>query len=229
MRSAQFLDNLNNAVRENPLAAGLIGMGVAWILLGRSTAALRETSEVARAAKRTLDTSLGAATDTVSGAVDQVSKAATDVSDTIAEGLGAAGSRISDAVKGSLKTSSHATTQSEFARHFPSLFSNRLSDLLDRQPLALAAVGVAVGAAIASALPSTSAEDRVIGTAGENVKEALSDAAVSVVDKVGSVIEEVTDEAVAQNLTPEALKETAKAGVAKMKIVADAGLKALKK
>jgi hypothetical protein len=230
MRSAQFLDSLNGAVRENPLAAGLIGMGLAWILLGRSGSVVRDTFRMARSAKRTIDTTLGAAADTVSGAVDQVGKAATGVSDTITEGLQATGSSISDAVEGAMKTSNHESeTQSEFARHFPSLSSNRLADLMDRQPLALAAVGVAVGAAIASALPSDKHRRSPGGTAGDKVKGTLSAASGTIADKVGTVIEEATDEAVAQNLTPQAVKEAARAGAAKLKTVADAGLEALDK
>jgi hypothetical protein len=230
MRSAQFLDNLNGAVRDNPLAAGLIGMGLAWIILDRSGGVVRDTSRMARGAKRAIDTTLGAATDTVSGAVDQVGKAAAGVSDTISEGLQAAGSTIRDAVEGGWKTSGQGSDMhSEFARHFPSLSSNRLADLLNRQPLALAAVGVAVGAAIASALPPTAAEDRLMGAAGDKVKGALSDATGAVAEKAGTVIEEAADEAVAQNLTPGAVKEAARAGAAKLKTVADAGLNALEK
>jgi hypothetical protein len=229
MRSTQFLDNLNGAVRENPVAAGLIGMGLVWIVLGKSGAAIRDASGLTRSAKRTIDTTVNAATGAVSGALEKAIKAASGMSDALSQSVEAAGSKIGEAVEG-LKTSSpEPETRSEFARHFPSPSSNRLADLLSRQPLALAVVGVGVGAAIASAFPSSGAETRLMGAAGEKLKETMADATSTFADKAASVIQEATDEAVAQNLTPEALKEAARAGAARLKTVVDAGLEALKK
>lgn len=135
-------------------------------------------------------------------------------------GHGSRGDRIGDAVAG-LKTSK-SEAKSEFERHFPPPASGGLTDLLNRQPLALAAVGVAVGAAIASAFPSTGIEDRLMGTAGKKLKETLADATDAVAVKAGSVIEGAADEA-AQNLTPEAVKQAVRAGAAKIKTVAEAG------
>lgn len=230
MRSVPFLDNLNDAVRDNPVAAGLIGLGLAWMVLGKSGAVVRDTSGVARAAKRTMDTAVDLARGpAASGVVDHVRKAAADVSDAVSETVQVAGSRIGDAMERLKSSSPDPGTQSEFGRHFPLPPANRLADLLNRQPLALAAVGVAVGAAIASALPPTSVEGRLIGTAGEKLRETMADAADTVADKAVSAIEAATDEAVAQGLTPDAAKHAVQGAAAKLKTVADAGLEALEK
>jgi hypothetical protein len=225
----QFLDNLNNAIRENPVAAGLIGVGLAWTLLSKSGAAVGDAAGVARTAKRTIDATVDVAAGAVSGAADQARQAAAGMGDALSHGVHAAAARIGDAVEGLKTSGQQPEAQSEFNRHFPSPSSNRLADLLNRQPLAVAVVGVAVGAAIASAFPSTGAEGRLLGSAGQKLKRTMADATGPLADKVGSVIEEATDEAVAQDLTPEALKQAARAGAAKLKTVADAGLDALEK
>jgi hypothetical protein len=221
MKSASFLDNLNTAARENPVAAGLVGMGLAWIFLGKSGAVFGEAT-VARSAKRAITKTVDTATGAVSGAVDQARQAARGVSDALSQGVEAAGDRISDTVAG-LKTSKNEA-RSEFERHFAPPTSGGLADLLDRQPLVLAAVGVAIGAAIATAFPSTDIEDRVMGTAGGKLKETLEEATVEVAVRAGSVIDAVADEAAAQNLTPEAAKQAIRAGAVKVKTVAEAGL-----
>jgi hypothetical protein len=68
-----------------------------------------------------------------------------------------------------------------------------------------------------------------VGAAGEKVKGTLSDGAASIADRVSTVIEEAADEAVAQDLTPRVVRKAAKAGAAKLKTVADAGLQAVEK
>src|SRR4051812_32027040 len=45
-RAGPMVDQLNAAIRENPLAAGLIGAGVAWMLFGGSKG-LRAAASVA--------------------------------------------------------------------------------------------------------------------------------------------------------------------------------------
>jgi hypothetical protein len=233
MKTNEFLDNLNNAVRENPVAAGLIGMGVAWIVFGRSGSVAHQAYGALRTTRDTLSTAVdgtaGAIRSTVAGTADQVSKAGAGVGDAISRGFQGAGSMMSDAVEGLKAPGNKPKAQSEFGRHYPAPQSSRFADLLERQPLALGAVGLAVGAAIASAFPSTDAEGRLMGAAGQGLRETAADATDTLIDKAVSVIDETTKEAVAQNLTPKALKEGALAGVAKLKTVARAGLEAREK
>ena len=77
------------------------------------------------------------------------------------------------------------------------------ADLLQRQPLAIGALGLAIGAGVAAALPRIAAEDALAETMGglkNSVREGLSDA-----------YERATNEARAQGLTPESLSRTAAA------------------
>jgi hypothetical protein len=228
MRPAPFLDNLNDAVRENPIAAGLIGMGIAWIIFGNSKALVRDSSGVARAAKNSIASTAGAATEaitqTMTGAAEQVRKAAAGVSDTISGSVEGVASKVSDVFE-----SGNPRVSNEFTRHFPSPSRNGLRDLLERQPLALAAIGIAVGGAIASAFPSTEAEGRLMGKTGEKMRKTVADATEAVGQRAATVVEEVKNEAAAQQLTPEAIKQTAMTNVKNLKDVAAAGLESVRR
>jgi hypothetical protein len=206
---------------------------MAWIILGRSGAVAKQTSEVLRSAKvaldKAVDVTAGPIGSTLAGAISHAGTAGAGVSDAISRVVHSAGTVIGEAVEGLNASGNKPHIQSEFTRHFPPPRSRRLVDLLDDQPLALGVLGVAVGAAIASAFSSTSAEARLMGTAAERLRETATDAAVMIADKVEFVIGEATDEALAQNLTPEALKEVVKAGAGKLKTVAHAGSNEMQK
>ncbi len=233
MRSEHFLDTLNDAARANPVAAGLIGFGLAWMIFSKSGAVVRQTQSAARVTKDTLDTAVDATTgaigSTVVGAADQVRQAAAGASDAVSEGIKAAASRVGLAAERSETKTARAEMRNADGGSHSLSHRSGLADLLERQPLALAAVGVAVGAAIASALPSTGTEERLMGTAGEKLKETVKGAAEAAGDRMAAALGEATDEAVAQNLTADALKKATRASSAKLKRVAEAGLDAVKK
>jgi hypothetical protein len=94
--------------------------------------------------------------------------------------------------------------------------------------LAVAAIGICVGAAIAASFPRTAAEDQLVGPAGETLRETAKYAAATAGDRVAAAIDEAMDEAVAQNLTPAAAKEAVKVGATKLKNIAKAGMEATK-
>jgi hypothetical protein len=224
MRSTQFLDNLNGAIRENPVAAGLIGVGVAWMVFGQSRTVVREAQGAVRAAKDTIDMAADTASEAiepVAGIVDRVRKSATDMGDHFSDGMSAAAGKVSHAVTGGAAVANRF--ENNGGRPGQSA-ARQFVDLLERRPLALAAVGAALGAAIASAFPRTDAEDRALGDAGERLRATAGDAATTVGDRMAAMIDAVTDEAVAQDLTPAAAQEAARAGATKIKNVAKAAL-----
>jgi len=88
-----------------------------------------------------------------------------------------------------------------------------LSDLFKSQPLAIGAVGIAIGAAIAAAFPATEAEAEYLGESSEFVRQKASEIAGEQVERateIGKkVADAVVDEARQQGLTPEGLKSAA--------------------
>ena len=88
------------------------------------------------------------------------------------------------------------------------------SRILDEQPLVVAALGIAVGAALGAALPGTDTEDRLLGERADAVKQQAADLAREqyehAKDVVGSTVDSVKREAESQGLTADSV-----AGVAR--------------
>ena len=83
------------------------------------------------------------------GAKDAANRTAADVKETVG--------RATDSVRGGMnRTAEIAQTQARQAR-------DTFNSLVDEQPLVLGAIGLAIGAIIGAALPSTEQEDRLVG------------------------------------------------------------------
>jgi hypothetical protein len=89
--------------------------------------------------------------------------------------------------------------------------SNRLTDMFQRQPFALGAIGAVIGAGIAAALPLTKMEATSLGDAAEAVKE-----------RSGRAMDAAADEARKQGLTMEGIKSAAGETTTKLGHVVDA-------
>src|ERR1700709_2787928 len=85
-----------------------------------------------------------------------------------------------------------------------------LAELFRAQPLALGAIGLAIGAGIAAALPATDVESEYLGEASDNLKEQAAGFATEQVKRAATVAEDVvtamSDEARKQGLTLDAAK-----------------------
>src|SRR5205823_5215559 len=77
------------------------------------------------------------------------------------------------------------------------------------QPLAIGAVGLAIGAAIAAAFPTTETEAEYLGETSDFVKDKASELAGEGSERATEVAEAVADEARQQGLTTEGLKAAA--------------------
>jgi len=97
--------------------------------------------------------------------------------------------------------------------------------LATEQPLLLAALGVALGAIIAAALPKSRMEDEFMGGTSDAVKEAFSEVASGQYEKAKTVAAGVADQAAAkakqEGLTPSGVAEAARSVGDKVKRVAD--------
>lgn len=86
-----------------------------------------------------------------------------------------------------------------------------LTDLLKAQPLALGAVGLAIGAGIAAALPNTDIEKSYLRESSETLRNKTSEIADQEIEKettvATAVVETVADEACKQGLTIDDAKE----------------------
>jgi hypothetical protein len=203
-----FIDGLAAAARENPLAAALIGGGALWLLIGsdklknaagsvtsaaapladlgaraqRSAASSWEDWEDAygsmrkRASRMRDEASRGGINETVSNArtaaSDAMSGAAETVNERFDEGMAGARDMFDRVGRALPRKETFMQAQSS------------LADLLERQPLVLGAVGLAIGATMAGALAKSSLEDEWVGNLSDGLKADLKERAGAVSQSV---------------------------------------------
>src|ERR1700709_2428322 len=87
---------------------------------------------------------------------------------------------------------------------------NGLTELFRAQPLALGAIGLAIGAGIAAALPKTEVEGAYLGQVSQTVKTQAAEIAGQQIEKATTLASDVVDAASAearkQGLTPDGAK-----------------------
>ena len=233
-----FADDLNAAIRENPVAAGLIGAGVLWMFFGgpRISALGSKVPGAARAVAGAVGTAAhatrGAVGEALAATGSRASDAARHIGDAVSSGTEGATRFFRDTASGGYDAlaSSTARASDTLARtargatpsglEFTTTLQRNLSEALERQPLLLGAIGLAIGAGIASAFPTTKIEKDLMGEAGARVKETIQDIATETSTRVQQVVSEVKKEAETQGLTPSAAKEGLKGVTDLLKTVA---------
>ncbi len=262
----QFVTNLGTAVRDNPIPITLIGVGLAWLMLGQGdgTGRLREkiaergSSEDEDADDSSIDDlslsdlyafclrreypfdedevecilfeDLGpeAATEYCGGAFGSQAKGRTNGGAGLSQQAGGAHDDAKSRIDrtrlrmsaGADDVRAHASEarrkamkRAKSALHAVSEGAQRAAehtgDLFDRYPLSVLALGLAAGAALGAGMPSTTAEDRLMGERSDALKQQAGDAAHDGLDEAKGVAKAATaaarDEAHEQELDPDAL------------------------
>ena len=101
----------------------------------------------------------------------------------------------------------------------------QLGALVTDQPIIAASIGLALGAVLAAALPSTEVENSLMGSTSDAVKKQATDMAGDQVEKIsaaaGAIAHDVSEEAAAQGLTGETALQGASSLASKVAAVAD--------
>ena len=239
-QSSDFVSGLQDAIRQNPVSAALVGMGILWMFTGgnKITAAAALLPSAARAAAAGVGSGLQNSADAVGvvteGARSVGARVVEGVRDTLSSASAAVGDTASlayDAAKGAVsnsapKTKTLLTLQGGTAAGMAGALHSNLKDTFARQPLLLGAIGLAVGAGMAAGLPATKIETEFAGDTADRVtaqvKEFASEQANRVTETAKRTLDAVKEEAVVQGLTPEAAKDGAAAISEKVKTVAKA-------
>jgi hypothetical protein len=107
-----------------------------------------------------------------------------------------------------------------------------LGEIFEKQPLMLGAVGLAIGAALAAAVPTTDAENRLMGETSESLKERAKEMASEQMERAKSMgsefVQEIGREAGAQGLTAAAASEAFAAVKDKLSSVAESAREGVK-
>jgi hypothetical protein len=172
--STDFVRDLADSIRQNPTAAALISMGVCWLLMGGNRTSLfagtTGSSDRSGAVSTTLS-NLGSHIGQGAGAAAaaaRISDTASAAASQISDGVTAATSTVGGLVS---RTGSAIQETSRAGYGFARTVQNDLSTLFERQPFVLGAVGLAIGAGIAAAFPTTEVESRIAGETSERVKK----------------------------------------------------------
>jgi hypothetical protein len=234
--TSDFVQDLAQAARRNPLAAALIGGGVLWLFGGRAVQAASsvasyslqdgERADVAPVETRSaLKAGARAAGDNVAAATSKLQSGASAAFDEARR----FGREQADTVGEYAREYARSVPETG-AEMFGSLRSN-LADVMERQPLALGVIGLLLGAGIAAALPPTALETDYLGESSEMVKEKAAQFASEKAARARTIAEEAlnaaTGEARRQGLTVEGAKTAAGEVSEKVSRVAEAARKGM--
>jgi hypothetical protein len=137
------------------------------------------------------------ASDYASGIKDSVTDAATSYASSVSDYASEAGSTISD-------------QSQRIARQAQSTFEGGMERMLREQPLAVAVLGVAAGAAVAAFFPPTEVENRALGGAKEALADAAGKVGENLMEAAGAAGERLKSAAEEKGLNPEGLKDLAR-------------------
>jgi ElaB/YqjD/DUF883 family membrane-anchored ribosome-binding protein len=196
----EFFNNLGTTIKNNPLPTVLTSVGLLWLMMGqnRSPATPSASSSLGHLGERVSDMA-HSVTDSFSDAKSRIEETARRMKDKagqVTDKAGAltdnVGARLSETGQ-HLNKGSHdvSDTLHQQARKAQS----GLNYLLQEQPLALAAMGIAIGAALGAALPVTERENRVMGQASDELTSKAKNLASEGYEKVSQMGKELVDEA----------------------------------
>lgn len=170
----EFAQNVGNAVKANPVPALLTSIGLLWLY------ASRDEPAPARSAS--------AASDGGGNVADHAREMAGEVSDAVSSTWDQARSRVADTTARVADTAHGAR---ESLMHQKDRAVQGYNNLLRDNPLALGAMGVAIGALLGAALPSTEPENRLMGEASDRLAGKAREAVQTGTEKVRDVMHDM--------------------------------------
>lgn len=178
--SAQAGDRANEAASQAADIAGTLGDGVS----AASDRAKSTMADAGAAVGEGAASAYGSMKSSATDAANRAGNAAADAYDRFADTAGRTGSAIAQSASGAReKIASFGTDALAFCKD---------------QPLVVAGLGLVLGAVLGTIIPSTDAEDRLMGDASDRIKDQAHGAAEEQIEKVKTVVEDGLERAPAQ-------------------------------
>ena len=248
--SSQIISSLQRKAHDNPLQAVAIGAAVAYPLWGvlkaipvpllligggvwlsrqnnakLATAVNDSVADMAQSVKdveASITSNVNAVKDAVSDTTQEIIDSATAKANqtvrTVKETSADALDKVSEGVSDLGEAGARAATRSRTA----------ILDLIDKNPLVVGGMALAVGAFIAASIPISEAENRLFGESSDEVKDSVRGAAAQGVerakDTAAGVVGDIAAAAAREGLSPEGISKTIEGTAVAVKAVVDAGL-----
>src|SRR6478736_4467554 len=184
-----FFDSLASAVQENPLAAALIGGGALWLLIGNDRlkgaagSAAAAASPMVDIGARNLRSATSGLQRTVAPPTApemnhegsfRVGETLRDAGNAASEAMSGAAEKIKDRFDEGVAYAQESFGKLGSGKESLAKAQSSLADMLERQPLVLGAIGLAIGAAVAGAFRTSDLENEWIGDLSDDVKADLN-------------------------------------------------------
>ncbi|MEZ5763716.1 MAG: hypothetical protein R3D69_05235 [Xanthobacteraceae bacterium] len=210
MSNSSFLDNLNQSARDNPLAAALIAGGALWLLTGNRpwAGAAQGLASAAAPVADTLARGADGIRHSAASTGDAMSSASRSASDLATHGVDAVSAMASRAAEQMRDTwDAIPSPELPMRQHYDAAKTN-VAQLLEDQPLVLGAIGLAIGAGIASAFATTDVENEVLGSTSDDLVETVKNKAVALAEVAKTAASEAVSELkpVAKDLSDKVIK-----------------------
>jgi len=223
-------------LRAMPAPLLLVGAG---LLLSRATGNEQSAlSEASSAVKERAGTAADSAVGAMNEATDAARRKVHDAQDYVREGVGsameraaAATSSISDRVTEAADDAKSTVTEAgervvAQGEALAQQARSAVSNTWDQNPLLVAGVGLAIGAFIAAAFPSTQAEETVFGDASGALRQQAEGIAAKGVDVAKTAVEAAAGAASEQGLSADGLTSLGESLTEKVRAVAERGVEA---
>jgi|tagenome__1003787_1003787.scaffolds.fasta_scaffold20593361_2 ElaB/YqjD/DUF883 family membrane-anchored ribosome-binding protein len=232
-----------NLFRAVPAPLLLIGAGLA---LSRSSAVREATDEALARAREAADHAAGMTRqkmeewrDTAGSVVDRATELASSARDRVSAAVSDAKESGTDFATTATRTSATnggnaamdrtraaLDTASERATSLAAQAKDTLTNTYEQNPLLVAGIGLAVGALIASSLPTTSTENRLFGDTSDRLRRRAVDAAAQGLDAAKEAADNVVEAAAQEGLSAEGLSSAADDLTRKARGVVESGVEA---
>jgi len=212
-------DSVNDArytvmetIRQNPIPAALVGIGLGWLFMNRRSAtpirysgrgSVRGMSQYYDD-RRPYDYAPGYSSGGMRGqsqgfvgnAVDRVQQTAGNVAGSVTGTASNVAGTVSDTASNVASTvSDTASNLADQAQYQAQRLEDRFQHALTTNPLAVGAVALALGTAVGLTLPQTERENELMGEARDTLVDRAQEVASNTFEKVQRVASEVTTEA----------------------------------
>jgi len=160
----EFLHNLTDTVKANPVPTLLTSIGLVWLMAGQNR---RPDYSDSPSTGPSMTDKLAAKASGLKQQGTGIKDKAAQMSHSASSSLGNARHRVGD-------SSRHAA---ESLRHTADRARGGFTQLLNEQPLALGAMGIALGALLAASVPPTRREDELMGQKSDELTGKIKDKA----------------------------------------------------